>query len=248
MKNSYEGHTLEDILICCDGCTDNTLPIVNRYSKIEPHLKVLIHNCRRGKSAALSTLLRNCRSEVLVELGVTERPIDLVKLLNRLNDETVAVVSRGVPSENATITGKIYEVIWALHHKVCLSHPKLSAGCNVFKPLVRQIPSPIINDDTYLQMKLEKFGKIIYEPAAITIVSTPNSLRSYISQRHRWNLGNIQLVRLTGFVPSTHKVSNIAPHLLGIFSKHTFACIFAILLEIMIRIKAQVNAFAFANE
>jgi len=238
----YGNNVLDEILVCLDGCTDKTFSIVKEFARIEPRLKVFINPTRRGKAVSLTTLLKNSRGEVFVDIDADVKAPRLLPLLNPFNNTaTVAVVPRGVPYSRAGVGPRLYEVMWRLHHLVCQKFPKISSGCNVFRPLVREIPAQVIGFDSYLQVRLQKLGRIVYVPNVYSYTEPPRGLRQFLAQRYRWVMAQVQILKLSKSAPPTYKIENVVPHLAKVFLMHPIVCTLLVLLELIVRTKARVD-------
>jgi glycosyltransferase involved in cell wall biosynthesis len=238
----YGNNVLDEVLICLDGCTDRTSLTVKEFAKIEPRLRVFINPTRRGRAVSLTTLLKNSRGEVFVGIDADVRVPRLPRLLNLFNNtDAVAVVPRGIPYKRRGVGPRLYEIMWCLHHLVCQKSPKISSGCNAFKPLIREIPAQIISCDSYLQVRLQKLGRIVYMPDVHSYTEPPRGLRQFLAQRHRWVMAQVQITKLSKSAPPTYKIENAFPHLPKVFFKDPIVCTLLMFLELIVRAKARVD-------
>jgi len=208
------------ILVISSGSTDMTNNIVremmNRYSNIE----LISEPERRGKSRALSGLLRRLNSgyDVVVYMGADNIPEEgaIDKLLQRLtSDERIGLVGgRPVPLNHLNTTaGWMTHLLWGTHHGLSIRYrPKISGElCAIRAGAVYEVPPTIINDDAYLQFIFEMNGySVAYEPNAVVYLRGPETIRDFFSQRYRVTIGHYQVEQLLGSkLPTTHAIRNI---------------------------------------
>jgi cellulose synthase/poly-beta-1,6-N-acetylglucosamine synthase-like glycosyltransferase len=82
------------------GCTDNTVPIIERVAVENPSIKLIVQPKREGKTAAINLFLANAREQICVlESGDTLPAENSVEHMVRMfADPTVGMVAPRSPS------------------------------------------------------------------------------------------------------------------------------------------------------
>ncbi|MCW1296118.1 MAG: glycosyltransferase [Candidatus Parvarchaeota archaeon] len=192
---------LNKILIVAGG-NDNTIKIVKGFQSKSNKIELIHEKKRMGKASAINLILKKARGEFIVLVSGDNLPkkdsINL--LLKHFEDKDVGGVGgRPLPiNKQDDCISNIGKLIWELHHRVSLTHPKLSGEmCAIRNGILRKIPQNIINDDGYIEGMIEKRNyRILYEPKAITFMHTPSSISKLLKQRRRIARGYIQLKQM----------------------------------------------------
>ena len=101
-KKSYE------LIVICDGCTDNTVNIVNKYRKKNNKIKLFVLPHRLGKGGGVYYGLSKSRGDVLgfVDADNAVRPEEFLKLLNAIEDTDCVIASRRIKNSRMLIPPK----------------------------------------------------------------------------------------------------------------------------------------------
>ncbi len=67
IEQAFAGRPIE-ILVVNDGSTDNTLAVIGEIADTTPHVRLLSHEARMGRSGAMMTGVRAARADVIVSL------------------------------------------------------------------------------------------------------------------------------------------------------------------------------------
>ena len=203
------GFELEQLVVVTSS-TDRTEKIAREFSRHDNRIKVIREKERRGKSAAINTMLSVAKGDiVLVSSGdVIPEKGSIYKLLEPFKDPSVGYTGgRPVPLDGRnTFWGYAGHVIWDLQSYFATQEGgKLAGEMNAFRNgLLKEIPVDIINDDLYLQLAIEKQGyRAVYVPDAVIFSRTPRSIRDYIRQRRRVRVGHMQIKRKIGVSAAT---------------------------------------------
>lgn len=213
-----------EIWVVASGCTDRTADIVRGHAEKHTCIRLIEEEERRGKSYALSIILKRISEDVLVIVGGDNFPgrNSLHRLLLPFREENVgAVTGRPLPvNDPDSFWGYVSHLIWGLHHELCSRDGvKLSSEfCAVRSDLVKEIPHNIVNDDAYMEWIIREQGyKIIYAPDAISYMKGPGNLRDFVNQRRRVAHGHLQIydeVTRRRFVPPTYDFLKVTPAML----------------------------------
>ena len=197
-------------LVVVTSCTDKTEKIAREFSRHDNRIKVIREKERRGKSAAINTMLSVAKGDiVLISSGdVIPEKGSIYKLLGPFKDPSVGYTGgRPVPLDGRdTFWGYAGHVIWDLQSYFASQEGgKLGGEMNAFRTgLVKYIPADIINDDLYLQLSIEKQGyRAVYVPDAVIFSRTPRSIKDYIRQRRRVRVGHMQIKKKIGVSATT---------------------------------------------
>ncbi len=57
---------ISEIIVIASGCTDNTVPIVERYAAQYPLIRLIVQPRREGKTAAINLFLAHAREDICV--------------------------------------------------------------------------------------------------------------------------------------------------------------------------------------
>jgi cellulose synthase/poly-beta-1,6-N-acetylglucosamine synthase-like glycosyltransferase len=207
------------ILVVSSGSTDRTDDIVRESMKRFPNVELIIEPERRGRTFALSKLLRrlNERYDVMVYLGADNLPEPgaIEKITQRVAaDSKIGMIGgRAAPLNDAnTFPGWMANLIWDAHHEISVHEPKVSGElCAIRAGIIYDAPPTMINDDAYLQCVVQMKGySLAYEPNAVVYLRGPETVRGFFNQRYRWAMGNYQVENfLGGKVPTTYARRNI---------------------------------------
>jgi biofilm PGA synthesis N-glycosyltransferase PgaC len=201
-----------EIVVVCSGCTDNTVNIVEEYSKIDARVKFHVEMERRGKASAINYILSNASGSIVLFISADTLPSRMcfTRLLSALEDSHVGIASGNPVPINRTdsLVGRIVQLLWSLHGQVFvqLNDAGLARhATEVFclrRGIVEGIPARTVNDDAYIALTAKKKGWLVkYEPKAIVLIHGPETFPEYFSQRRRILWGHHQIKKLTGEAP-----------------------------------------------
>ena len=172
---------------------------------------------RRGKVAAVNLALAEGRGEVFLLVDADCLPGDgaLAAALAPLADPAVGGVgTRNTPvNGNETWTARAANVMWDIHHRVCLRKPVLGGDIVAFrKPAVALDPTEGINDDFLIEQGLAAEGlAIVYAPGAATLMRVPLTPGEFIRQRRRIHYGFLREHRTGKRAKSTQAATLALP-------------------------------------
>lgn len=207
------------ILVVSSGSTDMTDDIIRRMVKQHSNVELIVEPERRGKTFALTKLLRRLNEayDVMTYLGADNLPEEgaIDKLLHGLSsDENVGLVGgRPVPlNDPNTLAGWMTHLLWRVHHEISVHEPKVSGElCAIKAGMIYEAPPTIINDDAYLQFIAQMKGYTVsYEPSAVVYLRGPATVTDFFNQRYRVTVGHYQVEQFLGAkLPTTYATRNI---------------------------------------
>jgi cellulose synthase/poly-beta-1,6-N-acetylglucosamine synthase-like glycosyltransferase len=214
-----EAYPYHEVLVVSSGSRDRTDEIVRELMKRFSNVDLITEPERRGRSFALSMLLRRLNEgfDVMVYLGADALPEPgaIEKLLQKLtSDANIGLIGgRPIPLNDATtFSGWMTHLIWSAHHEISVHEPKVSGElCAIRAGIIYDAPPTIINDDAYLQFVVQMKGySVAYEPGAIVLIRGPETVRDFFSQRYRWAVGHYQAEQFLGAkLPTTYARRNV---------------------------------------
>lgn len=193
-QQKYEGVSVSEVIVISSGSTDRTDEIVRGMLGEYPNLRFIPQEKREGKNSAINLLLDSKRTEIVVLLNADNTLYDentLSNLIRPFFDDKVGIVGgRPMPTNTKdTLAGFASNMLWALHHRVSLLHPKIGELV-AFRDVGTRLPMRSQSDEDILRMKLEKKGyQSIYAPDAVIQNRGPETVRDFIKQRTRVNIG-----------------------------------------------------------
>jgi len=204
------------IWIVASGCTDSTVSVAERLAGEDPRLRLVVEPERKGKSRAVSEVVRRAEGDLLVLLNAdaVAEPGALRALL-RDSEGAIppfAVMARPLPRvEPPTPLGRMVALLWDVHHELHLEVPIAPEGSNLSDellllslPQVRVLREGIINDGASLGVCLRRNGgSVRYSPAAVVRIAVPSTLVDFLRQRRRIRTGYGQIAREFGTSPMT---------------------------------------------
>jgi len=196
------------IIVVASGCTDGTVPIVERARRQDPRIQLVIEPERRGKAAAINQLLALARdADVIVgeSADTLPDPGAIERMVAHFADPSVGMVgSRPVPEDDAgTFLGYCTQLLWRLHHAVATRSPK-QGELVAWRNVVPELPPDAIADEAYLEAELTRLGyRLVYEPGATVRNRGPATLGAFITQRRRNHCIHRTLAASTRYRPAT---------------------------------------------
>ncbi len=199
-RQNYEGVSVSEVIVISSGSTDRTDEIVRGMLAEYPNLRFIPQERREGKNSAINLLLDSKRTEIVVLLNADNTLYDentLSNLIRPFSDDEVGIVGgHPVPTNTKdTVAGFASNMLWALHHRVSLLHPKIGELV-AFRDIGTRLPVKSQSDEDILRMNLERKGyKSVYAPDAVIRNRGPENVRDFIKQRTRVNIGERYMKR-----------------------------------------------------
>jgi cellulose synthase/poly-beta-1,6-N-acetylglucosamine synthase-like glycosyltransferase len=195
-----EGFSLKDIIVVSSGSTDRTDALVTEASLSDERVRLLRQERREGKNSAVNLFLSQAKGDVcvLVNADNTLEPDSLARLLAPFSDPTVGMAGgRPVPTnDKGTVSGFAVHMLWDMHHRLSLLYPKVGELV-AFRNLGITLPTTMQSDEDIMRMELEKKGlRTVYVPEAIVHNKGPTSVRDFLKQRTRVNIGEQYMKRI----------------------------------------------------
>lgn len=187
------GFELVEAIVVSSGSTDGTDALVVEHSANDPLVRLLPQPLREGKNSAVNLFMSQARGDILVLVNADNVLADgaLQKLLEPFNDPQVGIAGgHPVPvNSRDTVPGFAVNMLWTMHHRLSLHYPKIGELI-AFRNIHVQLPTDLQSDEDIIRMEVEKRGyRSIYSPEAIVRNKGPATIRDFIKQRTRVNIG-----------------------------------------------------------
>ncbi len=240
LKQDVSLCSIKEILVVASGCTDRTENIVNDYIRVDDRIKLLVQKQREGKASAINLFLSEAKADVLVlESGDTVPEVNTIeKVVMPFNDATIGMTGgHPVPvNPQDTCIGFIVNLMWKVHHRIALEHPKLGELV-AFRNIVKEIPADTAVDEASIEAIVIQNGyRLKYVDDAIVHNKGPENVGDFLKQRRRIAAGHLYVRQKQAHTVSTTSGSRI----LGPFikelrdgGKEYFWGMCAVLLEIV---------------
>lgn len=188
---------IKEIIVVSSGSTDRTDEIVAQFAKMDPNIRLLTQQERKGKSSAINLFLQHSSAPILIiESGDTIPEKDTIeKLILPFQDSTIGMTGgRPQPINNQkTPVGFAVCLLWKLHDKMAKISPKLGEMV-AFRNIVKSIPEKSAVDEASIEAIIKKNGlKLHYVRDAIVYNKGPDNISDFLKQRRRIYAGHLWL-------------------------------------------------------
>lgn len=239
--------SISNVLVVSSGSTDRTDEIVSSLMKEYPVVRLIPQEKREGKNSAINLLFDNKTTEIMVFLNadnVFENTESLDRLIEPLLDPQVGMVGgHPIPTNrNDGPAGYTVQLMWKMHHYVAIQRPK-TGELIAFRDIGTRLPTDMQSDEDILRMALEAKGySTVYAPHATILNHGPDTMRDYIKQRTRVNIGENYLKTKFDYELPTHDYKLLIRAFINSMKEmgfHPLRTILAVWLELYPRFKAR---------
>lgn len=203
------------ILVVCDGCTDETEAIARRYSAWG--VEVLAVPQRQGKANALNLAVQHASGDVIVisDANTICEPDAIGHLVRNFHDPEVGLASGDITTwierhgPTSSTVARSEGLYWRYEAAIRRWESALGSTVSVIGALlaIRRnlypgIPADMINDDVFLCLHVLRSGcRVIYEPQARSIRRSSRTMGDDAKRRQRMAAGRHQLLLQPGNWP-----------------------------------------------
>lgn len=211
---------IKEIIVVSSACSDKTDEIIeNNFLKYNPRVFLIKQEKREGKASAIDVFLKYATGDIIVlESGDTIPAEDTIEKLTESFKNPKIGMTGGHPvpiNDPDTFMGFTAHLIWNLHHRLALEHPKLGELVAFRRDLIRKIPTDTAVDEAFIEALINGQGyELKYAPDAIVYNKGPETVSDFLKQRRRIFAGHIHLRKTKGYAPSSMKKLKIATLLL----------------------------------
>jgi biofilm PGA synthesis N-glycosyltransferase PgaC len=191
------GVEISEIIVVASGCEDRTMDIVQEYMAKEPRIKLVVQECREGKTSAVNLFLQQAKEDICVlESGDTLPGEDSVeKMVRMFEDPQVGMTGAQKVPVNATqhMIGYLSHLRLKLEHQLCLEIPR-TGELIAFRKVFDHIPPDVAMDEAFVEALIVKRGmQVRYAPDAVVFNMGPETLGDFVRQRRRNFAGHLYL-------------------------------------------------------
>lgn len=252
IKQKRDNYVLDQVVVICDGCTDSTADIVNKYLNKFTYITLVNDGKRLGKSKRINDLYRSYKCNIFINFDADitiKSKLVISELVKGFKDPKIVLVGGSdVPLTPKTFVEKIvvtYESFWA----VCIQN--VNRGDNVHNNpgciyAIRgdfakevNIPLNIIAEDHFVYFKALEHGyKFKFAKKAKVIFKVPANFKDYMLQSTRFlkSTDNIEKY-FGGWVNDYYKIPRLVKFkaYLKVFLKEPIFLPLAMLLQVVQR-------------
>ena len=188
---------ISEIIVVASGCEDRTMDIVQEYMAKNPRIKLIVQECREGKTSAVNLFLQQAKEDICVlESGDTLPGEDSVeKMVRMFEDPKVGMTGAQKVPVNATqhMIGYLSHLRLKLEHQLCLEIPR-TGELIAFRKVFDHIPPDVAMDEAFVEALIVKRGmQVRYAPDAVVFNMGPETLGDFVRQRRRNFAGHLYL-------------------------------------------------------
>ena len=195
----YPADRLE-ILIGVDGTEDCTGDLVREFS--DSRVRLIQYPVRRGKASVLNDTVPQARGEIIVfsDANTMTQPDSIKRLVRHFADPQVGAVCGKLELIDPASGQNVDGVYWKYENflKGCEGRINGLLGVNggiyaIRKDLYEPIPTNAIVDDFLIGMRIHLRGRrLIYDPSAVALEETPDTIGQEFHRRSRIGAGGFQ--------------------------------------------------------
>jgi cellulose synthase/poly-beta-1,6-N-acetylglucosamine synthase-like glycosyltransferase len=209
---------IKEIIVLASGCTDNTESIVREFRVRDPRVKLLTQSRREGKASAINLFLRQARADILVleSADTLPEPTTIERLVAPFWRPEVGMTGgHPIPTNDPnSFMGFAVHLLWGLHHRIALQHPKLGELI-AFRRVFYRIPYDSAVDEANIEPLIRGQGyRLQYVPEAIVYNRGAETPGDFLKQRRRIYAGHLRVQREQGYHVSTMNGARILMTLL----------------------------------
>lgn len=244
-----DGFVLKEVIVVSSGSTDGTDDAVKTLKNEFGNLTLIRQEKREGKNSAINCFLNSKSTDMVTMLNADTVFCDehcFQKLLEPfLDSETGIVGGHPIPTnDKKTVAGFASHMIWTMHHHISLVQPKIGEII-AFRDIGTRLSVNTQSDEDTLKMRLEEKGyKSIYAPDAKVFNRGPETLKDFMKQRTRVNIGECYIKREHDFAVPTWNMRMLYPALIDTVKDLGFSpvkLIISTMAEMYSRIKASLH-------
>lgn len=197
LSQKRDSYVVNDIIVTCDGCTDNTAEVVEKFKH---NVKLINDGKRLGQAGRLNQFFASSNSEVFVTFDadvVLEHDNVLNYLIEPFRNGEIGIVGgnpipykgNNILEKSLTAWLKIWYYTRAEYNRGqnIHNHNGKASAVRVAACKDIRIPADIYANDDYLYLSIVRSGyKFCFAPKARVLYSIPATLKDYFLQNSRF--------------------------------------------------------------
>lgn len=195
----YPSEKLE-ILVGVDGSEDCTGDLVREF--VDSRVRLIQYPVRRGKASVLNDTVPQACGEIIVfsDANTMTQPNSIKQLVRHFTDAQVGAVCGKLELIDPASGQNVDGIYWKYENflKSCEGRMNALLGVNggiyaLRKELYEPIPTNAIVDDFLIGMRVHLRGRrLIYDPTAVALEETPDTIGQEFQRRSRIGAGGFQ--------------------------------------------------------
>lgn len=192
-----------EVLVGVDGAEDLTGDLVREFQ--DSRVRLVQYPVRRGKASVLNDTVPQARGEIIVfsDANTMTQADSIKQLVRHFADQQVGAVCGKLELIDPMSGQNVDGMYWKYENflKGCEGRINGLLGVNggiyaMRKELYEPIPSNAIVDDFLIGMRIHLRGRrLIYDPTAIALEETPDTIRQEFQRRSRIGAGGFQSLK-----------------------------------------------------
>ncbi len=204
---------ITEIVVVASGCTDNTVPTIQEFAARDPRIRLLLQECREGKTSAMNLFLQHARESICVWESADTLPgkDSIENLVKLFADPCVGMTGAQKIPVNVPehIVGYMSHLRLQMEHQLCLEIPR-TGELIAFRKVFSRLPPDVAMDEAFVEALVIQRGlQVLYAPDAVVYNMGPETLGEFILQRRRNYAGHLHLVHKYGYRVSSLETSRV---------------------------------------
>jgi len=197
-RQRLETVRIGEIIVVSSACKDGTDALVQAFAQEHPLVSLVVQPERKGKSSAINIFLKQAKHDIcVIESGDTVPAPDTIELLVAPFADARMGATGGRPmpvNDPSSLMGYSVHLLWGLHHRMALMHPKLGEMI-AFRKVFDAIPPDSAVDEASIEALVRAQGLTLrYIPEAVIHNKGPENWHDHIKQRRRIQNGHLWLI------------------------------------------------------
>ncbi len=202
-----------EIVVVASGCTDETVPIVQKFCATDPRVRLLLQETREGKTSAMNLFLQNAHEEICVWESADTLPgkNSIENLCKLFVDPKIGMTGAQKVSVNVPehVVGYMSHLRLEMEHQLCLEIPR-TGELIAFRKVFSRLPPDVAMDEAFVEALVIRRGlEVHYAPDAVVYNMGPDNLGEFIMQRRRNYAGHLHLVHKYGYRVSSLETTRV---------------------------------------